>query len=201
MFKLEQQGPDKILSIDVNFFNLKSIFKFIKFVSDSLDRLTSHHTLLGLIMALGIGCGIGITIFSRPDISLAHTYQLKEKHKIISVSTENFLTSIKHGRVASLSQLKHQLIVPFFSGSINSQNQAFILLSSAKMIPLFQQLSLGDNITLNFDNNSFQNRQVVEIKTIKKEQIQRLVPQKQATVIICAPKKNFSLEYFCLITR
>jgi len=201
MLKISQQGSDKILLVEFNLFSWKFLFHLIQTINNSLNLLTRHHTLIGFIMALGLGFGIGITIFSQPDISFAQTYEIKNNHQIISVSAKNFKTSVKKDINANLAQLDNQLIVPKFSGNFNNSEKAFILLGSNNLFSSLNSLSLGSKIKLNFSNQSYQTKTIIEIKTIKKEKILSLVPQTQPTTIFCAPKRILSAEYLCLITR
>jgi hypothetical protein len=215
-----EASPDTLLVIHFQTQWLRQIGRAVlvglDHILDSLQIVTNNHTLLGLIMALGLGVGIGVTIFQTPDVSTASSdyYPSQEKvsaDHIQAVSCDYFSLEVKtkeQQQAVNSADLidtsligANQLIIPSFSGQLDQSRYALFLKGRPGLHQLLKQLSIGDQLEVQTDNNLLRKFTVIEIRQLEKNQIKQLLPQRQQTLVLYASTGLLSDQYLALVAR
>ncbi len=187
---------------------LIGLYQIVAQIIHALNILTNNHARIGLIMALGLGFGFGLTIFSQPDLSSANFIQFKNgstRHASTQadyIETNQFVVEVetKTGNLDIL-QDNHAVTIPSFSGELGSQHAATYFKGTVQLYNYLNTLELGDEIRLNQRNNLIKTYQIVEIRLVDRDRITQLLPQNQPTIILYTPTSLISNDYYCLIAR
>lgn len=198
MFRIKRnRSGDLILDINLNPFNF-----LLKFLS-SLDIIFNSKVFYLVPMGLGMGFGIGIVIFSNPSSTIATTPQVEydivtlTPHKI-TLNKQNFSSVVKNQSSYSLIPLKWTSdVINFINFPGKTDGQVIIGIKDN----LIKNVSLGEKIKLEAANNGIYSYSIFHIREIKSKDINRVMSNNDAKLIIINPTNIFGSNYLIALAK
>lgn len=174
-----------------------------------LNRLAFNHGLLAIISALGLGFGIGITVFQTPSSVVATSDQIYSQ-------TRQFQTA--DVVLLKIPDLKREVVVkvgqePVVSFGAEAAWQTINLSPSiAGTTTLFgeynnqvfkgiENLKLGSQLKVLKANNGWYTYQVVETRQIDREELDDVQFQNQPALILYTHKQLNKNQLFVIVAR
>jgi len=196
-------------------FLLKPLFYLISSISLSVEKITHKYLIfyprvpslasqftLSLLMALGLGFGFSITVFSQPSGASAFpSIEVKANGGIEVRSLKiNDLKIMVREKTDQINL--NQNVAYHHPESAKIGDHTGVLLSlSGNYYPTIQNTKLGDKVQLTGKNNGIYNYTVVETRLIKKSEVHSLLVQNSETIIIYADTNILNDQTSVLIAR
>lgn len=194
MFAIDKRKNGDLV-LEIGFNPINSLVKFFT----KVDFIFSQKVFYLLPMGLGIGFGLGLVIFSQPQISNAGTSSFQseivpQELKIVSQNKNYFVES----------QDKFTLIpkawsndVVYFPNWTNNQSQLLIASESFD----FSTLSLGSELKLLAKNQGQYTYHVFHLKEFKSQQINSLKNDLEAKLILVKPTNFLGTNVQVLLAK
>ena len=182
-------------------YSLKKIifagWRLIATIVYSLNLLTSNHTLLTLIMALGLGIGFGWSIFQTPDKILA--INLPELRQVDYAPSSSNITKFEFNTfTVSITAKENKLwnnfsLVPVTYA--DHQNTRYFK-GRTNLYSYLSELNVGDRTQVTYINNTIQELTLIETKIISKDRIRQFESNDRQQIVIFCPNKMINGEYW-----
>jgi hypothetical protein len=198
MFSVKRNKKDEIiLDLQFNLFPL-----LLKFFS-TLDVVFSSKAFYSIPMGLGLGFGFAIIVFSNPSGTIANS-KLNLLDNPIIIPTQitleniNFTSSIKNQTAYSLIPLKWKNSTINFVNFPRKLDTQTIIGSKDNFV---NQINLGEKIIIEGKNNGVYRYSVYEIKELQSKDINNLMSNNQAKVIILNPSNSLGTKYLAALAK
>ena len=178
----------------------KTIFagwQLIATIVYSLNLLTNNHTLLTLIMALGLGVGFGWSIFQTPDKILA--INLPELRQVNYAPSSSNITKFGFNTfTVSITAKENKLwnnfsLVPVTYA--DHQNTRYFK-GKTSLYSYLSELNVGDRTQVTYINNTTQELTLIETKVISKDRVRQFESNDRQQIVIFCPNKIINGEYW-----
>jgi len=182
-------------------YSLKKIifagWRLIATIVYSLNLLTNNHTLLTLIMTLGLGVGFGWSIFQTPDKILA--INLPELRQINYAPANSNITEFEFNTFTVNIATKENKLWNNFSlvpvTYADHQNTHYFK-GRTSLYSYLSELNVGDRTQVTYINNTAQEFTLIETKIISKDRIRQFESNDRQQIVIFCPNKMINGEYW-----
>ena len=182
-------------------YSLKKIifagWRLIATIVYSLNLLTSNHTLLTLIMALGLGIGFGWSIFQTPNKILAINFP--ELRQINYAPANSNITEFEFNTFTVNIATKENKLWNNFSlvpvTYADHQNTRYFK-GRTNLYSYLSELNVGDRTQVTYINNTAQEFTLIETKIISKDRIRQFESNDRQQIVIFCPNKMINGEYW-----
>ncbi|MCL4208642.1 hypothetical protein KJZ63_03360 [Patescibacteria group bacterium] len=180
MFAIDRRRNGDLV-LEIGFNPVASLIKFFT----KLDFIFSQKVFYLLPMGLGIGFGLGIVIFSQPQISSAGVNATPSEivPQELKVTSQNKNYFVGNQDKFTLIPTTWSNEIVYFPNWPNNQNQ--LLIASQDFD--FSNLSLGSEIKILAKNQGQYTYHVYHFKELKSQQINSLKNDQDAKVILVKP--------------
>lgn len=198
MFGIKRNKKGELI-LNINFNPLSLIIK----VLSSLDIIFNSKIFYSIPTGLGIGFGLGIVIFSNPSSTIANTPLFRSQLSNITpyritLAEQNFTSLITKQTSYSLIPLKWTDKVVNFISFPGKENQQIIIGAKENFI---QNVKLGEQIKIEGSNNGVYYYLVSQIREIKSEDINNLMSENNARLIILNPTNPLGSKYLVALAK
>lgn len=149
---------------------------------DLLDRLSKFSFLLMFIGSVGIGFGVGITVFSQPSKTLAHHSSYREvvnPRQLIWLDKQYVIEDESDPGFSISPEVKI-----FHQSQYGQLSKGNTLVFYTSNLPMMEQSQLGMPIKVIGSNNGIYNYSVVEIRYIRRKELPNLIAKSGSSLII-----------------
>ncbi|NCN87537.1 MAG: hypothetical protein GW941_01430 [Candidatus Pacebacteria bacterium] len=198
MFSIKRNKKGEII-LDLQLNPVPVVLK----VANMIDKLLSSKVYYSIPMGLGVGFGFAIVVFSNPTNSIANSnLQIENTTKMIpkeiTIKDINFTSQVITQTAYSLIPLTWENQTISFTNFPGKTDQQVIIASKDNFI---NEVSLGENVLIEGSNNGLYQFSVYEIKEIESKEINNLMVNNQAKVIILHPKNTLGTKYLTALAK
>lgn len=198
MFSIKRNKKAEII-LDVHLSPMPVILR----LANLIDKLFSSKIFYSIPMGLGIGFGFAIVVFSSPANTIANSQlQVNNRTQItpleITLTNINYTSQIRNQTAYSLIPVKwNDNTINFINFPGRSDNQLII----ASKSNFLQDVRLGETVIIKGSNNGIYQFSIYEIKEIESKDINNLMVNNQAKVIILNPTNVLGTKYLTALAK
>lgn len=176
-------------------------------IFETVNRLTAYHGWLSLVAALGLGIGLGVTVFQRPSSSFAGIVSFNQNDGVeveaIFVPSLQIMTSVSSGELPAITAFSSNYAVRLESSSQLEQSGVLVIYG-ANTADIFGRLAsarLGDEIVLEGDNNGRYHFTITEIRTVKRDELSANLNHLTQGLVLITPTGLFGQSFMVVIAQ
>jgi hypothetical protein len=198
MFSIKRNKKAEII-LDVQLNPLPVILR----IANIIDKLFSSKVFYSIPMGLGIGFGFAIVVFSSPSSTIANSQlQVKNTAQItpleITLTDINYTSQVKNQTAYSLIPVKwNDNTINFINFPGKTDNQLII----ASKSNFLNDVRLGEKVIIKGSNNGIYQFSIYEVKEIESKDINNLMVNNQAEVIILNPINMIGTKYQAALAK
>lgn len=174
---------------------LNGLFNFVSW----LDNLARFSFLMMFIGSIGLGFGMGVIVFSNPDLTLASNFfqDKKIQPKQIQWMDVLYLIEEKTDPVISLSTMTEV----FWQSQYDGFGQGHTIVLYSHELPLFEQTALGAQIKLIGQNDGIYNYAVTQIQITDRKDLPNIVQSNNDSLVIYQSDELFGAQLLVAVAK